>query len=196
MQKKEDLRVMKTKMAIKQAFFRLLKEKPFDKISVSDITSASLINRGTFYLHYKDKFDLIDQIENELLEKIDDALSMVTEEAILAAYTTGQPLPHIVPMLTYVEENAQFFVLISQRHGSHQLFTKVGDKYFYRFLRTLHVNRDEIWDAYLMEIMISNISAMLNTWISRGMKEKKEDLAQFLTDLVLTILGSHSNIQK
>lgn len=53
-------RQTQSKTKIYQALVTLLKKDSFDKISVADITRLAGINRGTFYLHYLDKFDLID----------------------------------------------------------------------------------------------------------------------------------------
>lgn len=188
MQKKEDLRVKKTKLAIKQALFQLLEEKPFEKISISDITSRAMINRGTFYLHYEDKFALLESIEEELLEKVETSLAMVTETSLQEALKNHTPLPHIVPVLTYVEENAQFFLLITQRNGNQRIFSKLGEKYYNRFLHIMHIENDEIWQTYSKGVMISTISTVLNTWLSRGMKEPKEEMAAYLTGLVMATL--------
>ena len=63
--KKEDLRVKKTKELIKNCFLQLIEEKGYSKVSVTDITSMAQINRNTFYLHYVDKEDLIDEMISE-----------------------------------------------------------------------------------------------------------------------------------
>lgn len=63
--KSNDLRVQKTKRIIREAFFELVEEKGYAKVTVMDITKKAMINRNTFYLHYVDKEDLIDQILNE-----------------------------------------------------------------------------------------------------------------------------------
>lgn len=60
--KENDLRYIKTENAIKEAFFDLLADDSFEKITVKDITEKAMINRNTFYLHYRDKFDLINSI--------------------------------------------------------------------------------------------------------------------------------------
>lgn len=60
----------KTKENIQKSFLQLLKEQPFMKVSVRDITAFAKINRGTFYLHYEDKFDLLHQIEDNLLKDL------------------------------------------------------------------------------------------------------------------------------
>ncbi|WKB35713.1 TetR/AcrR family transcriptional regulator [Terrilactibacillus sp. S3-3] len=65
-----DLRVLKTRDAIKSHFLDLLLNKSFTDITVKDIADAARIGRGTFYLHYKDKFDLLDQLINEGLADV------------------------------------------------------------------------------------------------------------------------------
>ena len=55
----EDLRVVKTKRAIESAMEKLLSEKPFDAITVQAILDEALVNRKTFYSHYRDKYDLV-----------------------------------------------------------------------------------------------------------------------------------------
>ena len=62
-----DLRIVKTKRAIKDAFFELRKTTPLEKLWVRDICKKALINKSTFYNHYSDVFILSDELENELL---------------------------------------------------------------------------------------------------------------------------------
>jgi AcrR family transcriptional regulator len=56
-----DRRIQKTRQAIMNTFVDLLTEKVFDKITINDIADRANINRGTVYLHYEDKFDLLDK---------------------------------------------------------------------------------------------------------------------------------------
>lgn len=56
-----DRRIQKTRQLIMNAFIDLLAEKGFEKITISDIAERANINRGTVYLHYVDKFDLLDK---------------------------------------------------------------------------------------------------------------------------------------
>lgn len=65
-------KVVETEAAIQAAFIALLQTKAFEKISVSDITKLAHINRGTFYLHYADKYALLDHYENHLIDQIQD----------------------------------------------------------------------------------------------------------------------------
>ena len=67
--KERDLRVERTKESIKNSFLELMKEKEFEKITVKDITTRARINRGTFYIHYLDKYDLMKQMQEKVIEK-------------------------------------------------------------------------------------------------------------------------------
>lgn len=63
---KPDLRVVKTKRAIREAFKQLIAEKPFAGITVQDIIDRAMVNRKTFYNHFSDKYDLAEQIMRDI----------------------------------------------------------------------------------------------------------------------------------
>ena len=62
-----DLRVVKTKKAIREAFLQIRKTTPLEKLKVRDICTKALINKSTFYNHYEDVFALSREIEDEVL---------------------------------------------------------------------------------------------------------------------------------
>lgn len=65
---KEDLRVVKTKRNIKKVMQELLQKKPAEKITVTELASLAMINKGTFYLHYSDISELYQEIIHDFLE--------------------------------------------------------------------------------------------------------------------------------
>lgn len=65
---KQDLRSIRSEENIKKAFIDLLQEQPFDKIKVSEIARNAGIDRQTFYLHYIDKYDLLDKMNKEFMQ--------------------------------------------------------------------------------------------------------------------------------
>ena len=66
--KKQDRRTRYTKQSIKDTFLDLLKQKHFTKITVTELCRVSEINRGTFYLHYYDIYDVLDDILNDMTQ--------------------------------------------------------------------------------------------------------------------------------
>lgn len=65
-----DLRIQRTKQAIKSAFLQLRNEKPVEKITVTELTRLANINKATFYLHYSDIYALSDEIEDAVIDEI------------------------------------------------------------------------------------------------------------------------------
>lgn len=67
---KVDRRVLKSQEAIKHATLELMAEKNFDEITIRDISDRANVNRGTIYLHYADKYDLLDKIIEEHISNL------------------------------------------------------------------------------------------------------------------------------
>jgi AcrR family transcriptional regulator len=60
-----DRRVQRTRQALRQAFIEVVREKGFAATSIQDITERANLNRGTFYLHFTDKYMLLDAFLRE-----------------------------------------------------------------------------------------------------------------------------------
>ncbi|WP_455718400.1 TetR/AcrR family transcriptional regulator, partial [Anaerosporobacter sp.] len=67
---KGNRRILYTKKVIKESLIELLQEKEIHQITVTDICNKADINRGTFYTHYKDAYDLLQSLEDELFDQI------------------------------------------------------------------------------------------------------------------------------
>ncbi|MGI1828212.1 TetR/AcrR family transcriptional regulator [Ligilactobacillus salivarius] len=81
-----NIRKTDSKKRILKAFIAILNTDGFNKMTVSKITSLAHINRGTFYLNYIDKFDLLEEIEQEIFTKIKTIL--LEKETIELAFQT------------------------------------------------------------------------------------------------------------
>ena len=83
-EKREDRRVRRTKKLLTQALTQLLQEKQAKEITVKELTELADMNRGTFYLYYKDIFDMLEKIEDSLFEALDAIVARHEEEAFSA----------------------------------------------------------------------------------------------------------------
>ena len=70
-----DLRVEKTIKSIFNTFLEMRAKNPLEKISVTELSEKAMINKATFYLHFKDIYDLSDCLESELVNSIIDKIS-------------------------------------------------------------------------------------------------------------------------
>ena len=82
---KLDHRVRMSQRMIRRAFLDLLKKKPVQNITVKEVCEEAGIHRGTFYAHYKDLYDLLHQIEDEMTKNLESAL-----EPLLSCANTDQ----------------------------------------------------------------------------------------------------------
>lgn len=103
----KDKRVIKTKKSIRNAFIALIREKPLNQITVAEISRKAELGRGTFYLHYKDLYDLYAHIEDELYNEL--------EEMFNQSYPNCEPtnLKRILDnLIEYVEANKDIFLFL------------------------------------------------------------------------------------
>lgn len=185
---KTDLRVIKTQAAIRKAFLDLLKEKPFDKIMVSEITKAAMINRSTFYLHYRDKYDLMECLENEIIERLKQFYDLLTPEAIHACQKGERPFPHLVPMLQFVRENIILFQSILRRGNGEYFFKKISNIFFHKAQRHFNLNLNDEFKDYRVDIAISAMSTTLSHWVNEESDIDTEHLASYLTRVLWSVL--------
>lgn len=69
-QRDSDKRVIRTKKAIKAALFRIMEDKDISSITISELSRQANVNRRTFYMHYRNITDILDEIESDLVEAL------------------------------------------------------------------------------------------------------------------------------
>lgn len=172
----QQIRKTETKQQIKMALTTLMGEKLFEAITVSDITREAGINRGTFYLHYVDKFDLLDQLVSELFSQLRETLFLNEKQA---NYDSA-----LLEALRYLREDLEFVSAVtnSQPDLMNQKireFLKQLIHYIDALRRLIESNPYLPFD-YAEEKFLSSISGLVLYWIRRGAKESPEELAQML----------------
>ena len=100
-----DLRERKTKRSIKNAFLQLRAQRPLDRITIKELAESAEISKGTFYLHYRDIYDLSNQLQNEVIQNILDSViqpdtplldTVRLTQALFEAFCTHQSLIDIL----------------------------------------------------------------------------------------------------
>lgn len=75
-----DKRILRSEELIRSTFFSMLEEMPAYKITVSELCRKAGINRGTFYLHYQDCYDLIEVMSNEIADKFEPYIEAICRD--------------------------------------------------------------------------------------------------------------------
>ena len=120
----EDLRIVKTKHAIYEAFLACLKEIDFLDISVKDITQRAVINRSTFYKHYRDKFDLRDQYVDSV---IDHFLSHLDTDFVAVTAVTDEAYFHRLraDLLAFYQKRDEYLTLWQHNLQSRNVYEEM-----------------------------------------------------------------------
>lgn len=195
--KKKDLRVMRTHKMIIEAFFHLVEEKGFESITVQEIADRAMINRATFYAHFKDKQDLYEQI-------FDFAVQAFT--SVLDADKTVQgnriEVKKIELLLTKIynniHKNKNFFLTIMDGSSNEILRRKLADILYEKYADTLAQlkiteNEIEVPIDFIIEYMTSIFIGTLHWWVTSDTDMTPNHLARLVIKLVgnghLTVLG-------
>ena len=105
---KEYRSAVRSRRMIRSAFLEMLREKSYEKITVTDIVNRADINRSTFYAHYPDVRGLVEEIVGEI---IDHSVEMAREMDIQDFI--ADPLPYLQDLNSYGLENAELYKLLS-----------------------------------------------------------------------------------
>ncbi|CAI3322464.1 TetR/AcrR family transcriptional regulator [Enterococcus cecorum] len=195
--KKEDLRTKRTRKMILEAFINLVEEKGYEHVTVSDIASQAMINRATFYAHFKDKQDVYDYIFKEAVAQF-----MIVLAPVQLGRTNQLQLHAIEQIITHIfekiQENRVFFKTVLNAHGNEQLRKQIS-----QILRSTYANifeQVEIREKdfivpidFIIEYMSSTFMASLHWWINQEISFSPKQMAQLIIKLVgsnhLKVLG-------
>ncbi len=174
-----------------EALIELLQKKSFEYISVKELCKAADVNRSTFYLHYQNMCELLDEAtalmhsrflsyfgENskDILQKMHDCpkeeLQLITPQ-------------YITPYLQYVKDNMYLYSAAISNPSNfntgatyQSMFSKVFDPILGRF---------EVPDAqrhYLMSFYLGGISSLVNNWIKNDCKTPIDEIAQLIISCI------------
>lgn len=174
---KTDRRVKYTKMVIKDSLVKLLKQKPITKISVKEICDDADINRATFYAHYSDQYDLLRQIENEVIDDINQYLKDYDFKDINLV-----PVEMIERIILYIEENADLFDLLLNSNGDmkfqQEVIKIIGEQHFIPLLGTDSLNQENV--EYIFHFLASGAVGVIQKWLNDDRKKPAKEIADLI----------------
>lgn len=175
-QKKEDRRVIYTKKVIRDSFLQLLSEKPVEKISVTEICKNADINRGTFYAHYSDPYDLKLKLTHEIVGIITER----TQELIDPESENRDP----IQMLNILQQNRELCRIFAAPYGDFDTLVDIIDKQLVRYLdflfdSTSGLSSDAISCLRLMST--AAVAALVKFWMDNDMRQEPEVILNMMS---------------
>lgn len=174
----ESRKRQKTKRIFEAAVAGLLEDQSFDQITTVQLVEAAGLSRSSFYTHYKDKYDMVEQYQDRLfhqLEEIFDQQAYQKREAFVEVLTYFDQEPFLAALLS---ENGTKEVQSFLRHKLQLLIaTDLQDHY-------LDQETSPIKAEYRSVYLAHALFGVCQSWIARGKKESPQEMADFLTEML------------
>lgn len=195
-----DLRVVKTKEAIQNALFDLMEEKGFEAITVKDITTKAKLNRGTFYTHYENKFDLINKYQENFMSELSGLFKWSRKDLMdesEQSQSAHNPRPSfIISIIEFLNHNHRFLKIMLDTQGN--LSFQIKLKNFIQ--ENLFENNDALLNQedllvpapYYTAYVVSAFLGVIRQWLYNGGKESAVEVAQILS--ILNLKGPFSAV--
>ncbi|RAP76324.1 TetR/AcrR family transcriptional regulator [Paenibacillus montanisoli] len=170
---KMDRRILKTQEALKKAVIELMTEKNFDDITIQDLADRANVNRGTIYLHYQDKYDLLDKLIeahlNELGEMNEWACEMDWKDAL-------------VPYFEFFEKNYLFYsTMLASKEAPSSFRTRLLASFMEGFKG--EIDRESgrntgLIDDVMLQYAGTAYVGVIEWWIKNGMPYSAKEMAK------------------
>lgn len=177
-----------TKSDIKKAFINLLNSKGFNNLTVSDLAREAEINRGTFYLHYVDKYDLMEKLKMEVIYDLKQILLLDNDTSPIDMNQPLDLIPYkrIVNALNYIKDDFAFISALAGKGGDPNFPTLIKD-IMHETIQTkidtvdqLQFRKRNIPEDYAIEILLSGITAIIMVWIHKGALEPPKEIGALI----------------
>ena len=182
--KKEDRRVRRTRKILTQALTELLQQKQVNEITVKELTDLADMNRGTFYLYYKDIYDMLDKIQDEMFEKLNAIFALRDDEKV-----TEQTKPILLDLFRFIEENQEMCRVLLSPNGDmsflHRLNEVLREKCLHMYKRSEPIANEEDFD-YRYSFVVYGCAGIIRAWVGRNCPEKPEQMAELANHLIIS----------
>lgn len=181
-QEKMDRRVRRTKALLLQGLIQLMSEKDIKDISVKELSDLADINRGTFYLHYNDVYDLLNNVEEELFQEFNEIL-----ERDLTAESSRPvtPRPVLLDLFIFLDHNRSLAKVLIGPHGDMAFVNRLKELVKEK-LRMLMANAEHSvkYFDYFYSFMVSGCIGVIECWLNQQSPVSPEEIAGYCSALL------------
>ena len=182
-EKKEDRRVRRTKKLLTQALTQLLQEKQINEITVKELTDLADMNRGTFYLYYKDMFDMLEKIEDGMFEALDAIVSLHEHDDV-----SQQTKPILLDLFRFIQDNQEMCRVLLSPHGDMNFLHRLNEVVREKCLKAWPNIRKEKGVAdfdYHYSFVVFGCAGIIRAWVNRNCSESAEKMAEMAYGTIL-----------
>jgi AcrR family transcriptional regulator len=196
--KRLDPRVMRTRALLRQALVQLMRERKFEDITVKAITETATLNKATFYLHYRDKEDLLVRSTYELLATLEAELGDPSEEG--GELTPDLLLALLTKASQHFEAHADYYAVILNRIGIPPVVASVQTPLEVLIRRWLaHTQRHThpliVDDDVVASFMAGGALALIRQWLDDNPRRPAVQVARDIQVIVVYGIYRAAGIQ-
>jgi AcrR family transcriptional regulator len=161
MNKKQPEITMMTKQIIKDSFWELYKEKKIENITVKDITQKAGFNRSTFYAYFTDVYDILEQIEEDLMPGIEHIPPMDASREHSVEFLEN--------IISIYEKNSTYYSVLLSENGDPRFALKMK-KVFKSMMMEAVKNRVNISSEemdYALEFLVGATLSIVKHWFDQ-----------------------------
>ena len=194
--RKEDRRVRRTKKLLTQALMTLLREKQANEITVKELTDLADMNRGTFYLYYRDIYDMLEKTEDSVFEALDEIVNLRGGGDMAA-----QTKPLLLDLFRFIGDNQDIFRLLLSPTGDMSFLHRLNGVLREKCLRlwpSLAPQREETDFEYHYSFAVFGCAGLIRAWVNRDCRESAEIMAELADAMIRkgTLVGPEAQQNK
>lgn len=185
--KQIDRRIIRTKQGIQEALTELLEKKSIDKISVKEITDIAGINRGTFYLHYVDKYDLMEKSMNQLMIEISETgfnILNLAQRNIHSELSRKKLIDEFTTLFKYIQKNSRLIKSLTNENSSYSFHHKFNELLKDRLIAKLGSRQKNVPAIYIVSAFSYSIQGIIRTWLESGMEETVDMMGEYTFNIL------------
>lgn len=189
-----DKKKQTTKRLLKDTFIDLILENhDVQTITISNITDRADFNRGTFYIHYQDKIDLIEELYQDAIDVIHESIKKPYKDMSKVKFTNE--IPSIRLLFEHIEKHKKLFKCLHVLEGDPDLYKRLTQFLWNLFSKEIQIERetDALETEYeiFLSFQISATVGVLKYWIDKDFiystKFMSEQLTSFYSDKVIAM---------
>ncbi|WP_338066827.1 TetR-like C-terminal domain-containing protein [Evansella clarkii] len=176
---KLDRRKKYTRLVLKESFIKRMQEKPISAITIKEVCSLADINRSTFYSHYTDLYDLLAQIEDEIIADLNETLSTYN-------YTKDEEAIQMTEkLLEYIADNQESCQTLFSENGDQAFQKKVIMLAHDHLLKSLGEEKGQApaYPEYVSLFIANGSIHIVQSWLKNGLKESPKEIAELVIKL-------------
>lgn len=185
---KQDRRIRKTKSQLRQGLAKLMTTKSIKEITVKELVEEVDINRSTFYLHYTDIYDLLEQTEAELKAEIMDIIGMENAKSI------EDTMPYVMELFTFIADNKEIAQALLGPNGDVAFINQIEDiiaSHCMNIFRQYLPDTTSLDFSYANAFCITGCIGLIKYWMGQQFSESPEHMAKLAYNLVTSALRPH-----